>query len=396
MNNSYILYIHDHKFLCLNEKYYSEGKFTTEVFSRYDRLNSDINVLSRVVESRQGNNLNQVSNKNIHFIPVKGISFFSIFSKYLFQNITMTVKEIQKADALIVRLPSFLGIFVLILNLFFQKKYFIELVGDPQEALITSKKKVGFLFKYFIYIFSAFNKFFVKKADGVIYVTQYDLQKRYPTKKLQTYASNVEVNIKPLNLSLDEYTLKNEKNIKVGLIGSFNNEYKGIDTALKAIHLLKQKDCIVQLHILGSGKLKDYYLEMAKELKIAGQIYFDGSLAGGEAVLKWLKDLDLYIQPSRTEGLPRALIEAMSVGLPAVATKVGGIPELLPDEFLVPSNNSLELAEKIKMLIHSQQLRYEQGKANYEKAKEYDSQILRERRIKFWSQAKTIVEKDFK
>lgn len=396
MNNSYILYIHDHKFLCLNGKYYSEGKFTTEVFSRYDCLNSDINVLSRVVESRQGNNLNQISNKNIHFIPVNGISFFYIFSKYLFKNIRITVKEIQKADALIVRLPSFLGIFVLILNLFFHKKYFIELVGDPQEALITSKKKVGFLFKYFIYIFAAFNKFFVKKADGVIYVTQYDLQKRHPTKKLQTYASNVEVNIKPLNLSLDEYTLKNEKNIKVGLIGSFNNEYKGIDTALKAIHLLKQKDCIVQLHILGSGKLKDYYLEMAKELKIAGQIYFDGSLAGGEAVLKWLKDLDLYIQPSRTEGLPRALIEAMSVGLPAVATKVGGIPELLPDEFLVPSNNSLELAEKIKMLIHSQQLRHEQGKANYEKAKEYDSQILRERRMQFWSQAKNIVEKDFK
>ncbi|WP_180084041.1 glycosyltransferase family 4 protein [Acinetobacter sp. YH12157] len=396
MNNSYILYIHDHKFLCLNEKYYSEGKFTTEVFSRYDAFNSNITVISRVIANNKGDKLNKISNENIYFKPVRGVGFSSVFTKYFFTNTRLIVQEIKKADALIIRLPSFLGIFILILNIFFKKKYFIELVGDPQEALITSKKKVGFLFKYFIYIFSAFNKFFVKKADGVIYVTQYDLQKRYPTKKLQTYASNVEVNIKPLNLSLDEYTLKNEKNIKVGLIGSFNNEYKGIDTALKAIHLLKQKDCIVQLHILGSGKLKDYYLEMAKELKIAGQIYFDGSLAAGEAVLKWLKDLDLYIQPSRTEGLPRALIEAMSVGLPAVATKVGGIPELLPDEFLVPSNNSLELAEKIKMLIHSQQLRYEQGKANYEKAKEYDSQILRERRMKFWSQANAIVEKDLK
>lgn len=92
------------------------------------------------------------------------------------------------------------------------------------------------------------------------------------------------------------------KNIKIGLIGSFNNEYKGIDNALKAIHLLKEQDCMVQLHILGSGKLKDHYLEMANELEIAGQIYFDGSLSGGEAVLNWLKGLDLYIQPSRTEG----------------------------------------------------------------------------------------------
>ncbi|QKQ71175.1 glycosyltransferase family 4 protein [Acinetobacter sp. 10FS3-1] len=391
-----IIYVHDHKFINIDGIFYSEGKFTSSVFSRYDVFERKIYVISRKTENSESIKLNKIQNSNVYFYPVKGIGFSSVFGRFFFINLKIIIEQFNKSQTLIVRLPSFLGIFVLILNLFFQKKYFIELVGDPQEALITSKKKVGFLFKYFIYIFSAFNKFFVKKADGVIYVTQYDLQKRYPTKKLQTYASNVEVNIKPLNLSLDEYTLKNEKNIKVGLIGSFNNEYKGIDTALKAIHLLKQKDCIVQLHILGSGKLKDYYLEMAKELKIAGQIYFDGSLAGGEAVLKWLKDLDLYIQPSRTEGLPRALIEAMSVGLPAVATKVGGIPELLPDEFLVPSNNSLELAEKIKMLIHSQQLRYEQGKANYEKAKEYDSQILRERRMKFWSQAKTIVEKDFK
>ncbi|WP_180116239.1 glycosyltransferase family 4 protein [Acinetobacter sp. YH12119] len=396
MKKSSVLYVHDHKFVSLNGDYYSEGKFTNEVFFRYGVFESNIIVLSRAVKNNKGHKLNKISSSNVIFAPVTGIDFSSIFTKFLFSNIRLIIEKIKESNVLVIRLPSFLGVFVLILNIFFKKKYFIELVGDPQEALITSKKKVGFLFKYFIYIFSAFNKFFVKKADGVIYVTQYDLQKRYPTKKLQTYASNVEVNIKPLNLSLDEYTLKNEKNIKVGLIGSFNNEYKGIDTALKAIHLLKQKDCIVQLHILGSGKLKDYYLEMAKELKIAGQIYFDGSLAGGEAVLKWLKDLDLYIQPSRTEGLPRALIEAMSVGLPAVATKVGGIPELLPDEFLVPSNNSLELAEKIKMLIHSQQLRYEQGKANYEKAKEYDSQILRERRMKFWSQAKAIVEKDLK
>lgn len=396
MKNSHILYIHDHKFIFVSNNYYSEGKFTTEVFSRYDSLNSDINVLSRVVENSQGNNLNQVSNKNIHFTPVKGISFFSIFIKYFFQNIIMTVKEIKKVDALIVRLPSFLGVFVLILNLFFQKKYFIELVGDPQEALITSKKKVGFLFKCFIYIFSAFNKFFVKKADGVIYVTQYDLQKRYPTKKLQAYASNVEVNINPLDLGLNKYALKYENNIKVGLIGSFNNEYKGIDTALKSIHLLKEHDCVVHLYILGSGKLKDHYVEMAKKLEIADQIHFDGSLSGGEAVLNWLKGLDLYIQPSRTEGLPRALIEAMSVGLPAVATRVGGIPELLPDEFLVHSDDPQELAEKIEILISSQQLRYEQGRANYNKAKEYDSIVLRQRRAKFWSQAKAIVETDLK
>ena len=86
----------------------------------------------------------------------------------------------------------------------------------------------------------------------------------------------------------------------------------------------------------------------------------------------------------------------MSIGLPAVATRVGGIPELLSDEFLVHSNDPQGLAEKIEILISSKELRYEQGKINYNKAKEYDSEILRQRRTKFWSQAKAIVEKDLK
>lgn len=393
---SNILYVHDHKFIFLSDNYYSEGKFTNEVFSRYDVFDSNIKVISRVIHNHEGAKLNVITNSNIRFTPVEGVDFSSVFTKNFFTNIKLVVREIKKADALIVRLPSFLGIFILLVNLFFRKKYFIELVGDPKEALITSKNKVSLLFKCFIYIFASLNKFFIKKSDGVIYVTKYDLQQRYPTKKLQAYASNVEVNIKPLSLSLNKYALKDEKKFKIGLIGSFNNEYKGIDNALKAIHLLKEQDCMVQLHILGSGKLKDHYLEMAKELEIAGQIYFDGSLSGGEAVINWLKDLDLYIQPSRTEGLPRALIEAMSVGLPAVATNVGGIPELLAVEFLVQSDDPQELTKKIKNLIASQQLRYEQGRANYNKAREYDSEILRQRRTKFWSQAKAIVEKDLK
>lgn len=396
MEFSHIIFVHDHKFINLNEEYYSEGKFTDEVFDRYNVFDANIHIISRVLKNQEVSDLNKITTAHVSFIPVTGVSFFSIFIINFIANIKLMVSELKRTDALIIRLPSFLGIFTLIVNIFFRKKYFIELVGDPQEALITSKKKVGFLFKCFIYIFSAFNKFFVKKADGVIYVTQHDLQQRYPTKKIQACASNVEVNIKPLDLGLNEYTLKDEENIKIGLIGSFNNEYKGIDTALNTISLLKNQNCIVQLHILGSGKLKDHYGEMAKELEIDDQVYFDGSLSGGDAVLSWLKGLDLYIQPSRTEGLPRALIEAMSIGLPAVATRVGGIPELLSDEFLVHSNDPQGLAEKIEILISSKELRYEQGKINYNKAKEYDSEILRQRRTKFWSQAKAIVEKDLK
>ncbi|QIC65938.1 glycosyltransferase [Acinetobacter schindleri] len=252
---------------------------------------------------------------------------------------------------------------------------------------MTSKNNINIIFKIFIYLFAFSNRYFVKNADGVIYVTKYDLQKRYPTKKNQSYASNVEINVKSLHLSIDEYKFKNDTKIKIGMIGSINNEYKGIDAALKAIKLLKQQNCVVQLHILGSGKLKNYYLEMAKQLEVNNQIYFDGSLSGGDAVLNWLKELDLYIQPSRTEGLPRALIEAMSVGLPVIATNVGGIPELLHIDDLIEKDDFVALAQKIHCAIKSQQQRYEMGKRNYQKSLDYDSKKLNKTRFEFWKQA---------
>ena len=391
-----ILYIHDHKFIELNGSFYSEGKFTTEVFSRYDIFNSKINVISRVIKVNEENNLNLISNANVNFKPVKGLGLSSVFIKNFFYNLTFIMKEVKNSDAIIVRLPSFLGIFTLLINLIYNKKYFIEFVGDPKEALLMSKNKVNFLFKFFVEIFTILNRFFVNKSDGVIFVTKYDLQKRYPTNNIQSYASNVELTISKLEVNLDAYKLKHNKIIKIGMIGSFNNEYKGIDIAFNAIKKLKEQNIIVNFHILGSGILKEKYINLAKQLDISQLVYFDGVLSGGTEVNQWLDSLDLYIQPSRTEGLPRSLIEAMARGLPAVATNVGGIPELLPSEFLIPTNVPQELANKIELLISSQQLRYEQGKANYNKAREYDSEILRQRRTKFWSQAKAIVEKDLK
>lgn len=67
-----------------------------------------------------------------------------------------------------------------------------------------------------------------------------------------------------------------------------------------------------------------------KALRVAEQVVFAGSLPH-DAVFSWLDGLDLYIQPSTVEAMPRALIEAMSRGLPCLASEVGAMPELLGD-----------------------------------------------------------------
>ena len=382
-----VLFVHDHKFIYYASNYYSEGKFTNQVFTRYDPFKSNISVVCRKVINSDSKQLNLIDNKNVVFNPVKGLSFSKVFSKFLIFNLILIFKQVKKSDCLVVRLPSILGVFVLLVNLIFRKKYFVEFVGDPKESLLTSRKKISVAFAFFTYMLAALNKFFVKHADGVIYVTKYDLQKRYPNIKLSASASNVQVNVEVLDLKISDFSKKYECFTKIGLIGSFNNEYKGIDIALKCLFLLKENGEVAHLHILGSGKLKLQFLEQANKLGISDQIFFDGSLAGGKEVADWLKQLDLYIQPSLTEGLPRALIEAMSVGLPAIASNVGGIPELLGEDSLILAGDHRALAEKILILINSQQIRFDKGVENYKTALGYDAKELDIQRSVFWKKA---------
>src|SRR5690625_396249 len=67
-------------------------------------------------------------------------------------------------------------------------------------------------------------------------------------------------------------------------------------------------------------------------------------------VFDWLETIDLYAQPSRQEGLPRALIESMSRGVPAFGANTAGIPELLENEFIFSNtkDNIDEICEIIK------------------------------------------------
>lgn len=388
-----IVFVHDHKFKKYKNMYFSEGKITDEVFSRYVSGSEVLVVISRREDVLDKDDLSQIRLGNVVFSSIEGLSFSKIFSTFLLSNSNKIIRCLSSSDFIVIRLPSFLGVYTLILNIFVRKNYFIELVGDPKEALITSQESINLPFKLFTDIFSELNKFFIKRADGVIYVTQFALQKNYPTDGLTDYASNVEVSIQEKIIDIDDYKIHGEK-FKIGLIGSFNNHYKGITEAITALSFLNGSDKNIELHILGSGSLEKHYKSLAKKLGVNHMVFFDGVLKGGGEVAGWLSSLDLYIQPSYTEGLPRALIEAMSVGLPAIATDVGGIPELLSKDTLIKPYNSKSLSKKIKCFLDSQQLRFEQGKLNYQKSKEYDQIVLKQRRSEFWNAARNIVKRN--
>jgi glycosyltransferase involved in cell wall biosynthesis len=141
----------------------------------------------------------------------------------------------------------------------------------------------------------------------------------------------------------------------------------------------------LRLKIVGGGKHKSELMDRARKHGLGERVIFTGEIPSGDPVRLSLDEADLFILPSRTEGMPRAMIEAMARGLPCIGTTVGGIPELLEREDMVALNNAAALAQKIREVVADPNRMELMSKRNLAKAQEFREEILRERRIKFYN-----------
>ena len=139
----------------------------------------------------------------------------------------------------------------------------------------------------------------------------------------------------------------------VGTVGRLEVR-KGTDVLLRAAAELKKKGLSdVRVVVVGDGPLRDELPALAARLGIADRVHMLGDRSDVHEVLG---ALDVFILPSRTEGMSNALLEAMATALPVVATAVGGNPEVVAAEttgVLVPSDNPTAMAEAIARLLAS-------------------------------------------
>jgi glycosyltransferase involved in cell wall biosynthesis len=137
------------------------------------------------------------------------------------------------------------------------------------------------------------------------------------------------------------------------------------------------------LTLVGDGKHRLELETMVRQLALSDHVHFTGQLPAGDAVRAQLDRADVFVLPSKTEGLPRAMIEAMARGLPCIGSSVGGIPELLLSGDLVPPNDVQALADKIMEFASNPQRMTQSAARNLQKAREYHEDVLRTRRIEF-------------
>ena len=303
------------------------------------------------------------------------------------------------SDALLCRVGSLLADELLPAFWKMNRPYGLEVVGDPHEAMGP-----GSVHHPLRPLFRAWATRSLRKqcsrAVAVAYVTRERLQRRYPCPAHAVGISDVgqldfrptakvfTTNYSSISCSDTDFVdharnFQDRQRPRILFVGSLAQMYKGPDLLIKAVkHLLPAITPMVIM--VGDGKHRPELEGLARELGVSDYVQFLGELPSGKAVRDQLDQATVFVMPSRTEGLPRAMIEALTRALPCIGTRVGGIPELLADEDLVDPADAQGLANKIREVVTNPTRLSEMSVRNLKCAQDYRPEILDKRRTEFY------------
>ncbi|HEV2495126.1 MAG TPA: glycosyltransferase [Terriglobia bacterium] len=237
-----------------------------------------------------------------------------------------------------------------------------------------------------------------REAPAISYVTRDALQRRYPPGPKSWTACFSDVDLghglaepdqlqtRMARLAEDSSSNSNHgtRRFRLGFVGALAQMYKAPDVLLYAVADCLRQGLDLEVAIAGDGKFRPAMEDLAHRLGIADRVRFLGVLSPGEAVRRFLDGVDLFVLPSRQEGLPRAMVEAMARGCPCIGAAVGGIPELLPREDLVAPGDVAALTAKIGEVLANSDRMTRMARQNWKTAQEYRLDILEERRAAFY------------
>lgn len=265
-----------------------------------------------------------------------------------------------------------------------RRPYCLEVVGDPDAVL--SRGVVDHPLRPLLRRWAtAAMRRQCRLAAAAVYETGRTLQARYPARdgSLSEGISSVELPGAAFAAAPRTHDAPPGRAVLIS-VGTLDQLYKGIDTLIEALALLDDGATTHRLVHVGRGRHLPTLRRLAEERGVADRVEFAGWLPTPDDLRRRLDQADLFVMPSRTEGLPRALIEAMARGLPAIGSAVGGIPELLPPDCLVRPGDPAALAAALRGMLSDPRRLTEASARNLAAARAFGADVLAARRTTFY------------
>lgn len=368
--------------------YYTGSAFSQAVFDRYLQHFDRITLLMRKADVAPDDaetlgRMNELDTSRINVVLLPNLtaslrSFFNIKLRRRFKKIV--IENITPDRAVIIRAPSDSGAIAAKYCRSIGKPFLVEAVGCPWDSLWNHSLRGKVLAPF------AWMRFrrTMRHADYAVYVTDEFLQRRYPTHGKAAAISDVE--LQPVDDSVLEKRLEKIKNhsgsVKLATAAAVNVSYKGQRYVIEALAKLKERGITnFEYHMAGGGDNSALKV-LAQRLNVEEQVVFEGSLPH-EKMFAWLDEMDVYIQPSLQEGLPRSVLEAMSRGLPALGSRTGGVPELLGDRYIFARKSVNDITELLTQLSNDEM--QAMARKNFEHAKAFQNDILEAKRYEFYA-----------
>jgi glycosyltransferase involved in cell wall biosynthesis len=368
-----------------DERIWSTSWSEYSFWLRYLEVFAEVCVLARVHDVPAAPpNAHPADGPGVH---ISAVPYFVGPWQYLHRGLAVrrTVQAtLHSGDAAILRIPGTIATSLWGALQARRQPYAAEVVGDPYDVFAPGASH-SYLRPFWRWHFTRHLRRQCAGAAAAAYVTEQFLQTRYPP-AANAYATGCS----DIDLLDDAFAAaphtppRDGRRLEVVFVGTLQQLYKRPDVLVEAVAAVVRSGLDVGLTFVGDGQHRAALEQRSRQLGIGERVRFAGQLPGVRAVRAELDRADLFVLPSRQEGLPRALVEAMARGLPCVASTVGGIPELLPLEVLVPPGDVDALAARMRaVLTHPKQMT-ELAARNLARAHDFHANRLRTRRRAFY------------
>ena len=370
--------------------YYTDGNFNNNVWNRYKKYCDELLLVLREEEKIYEPSF---AKSKFNFVDDNCMTIFNVpdlmrppFRFFSFKYRKIVTKKIESAiklcDKAIIRSAhNFYTLTAVRLCKKYNKPYLIEVAGFAFDGYWFHGDLFG---KIVALPYELLAKSAMKDADYCVYVTQKALQNRYPCKNKTLGCSDVELyKFDDADLNSRIERLKNNKENKfiLGTIGWLNVKFKAQKDVIKVLYNLKKQGFTnFEYQLVGLGN-SAFLEKLVKKYELDNCVKIIGPLPH-EKVFDWLEKIDIYIHPSYTEGLCRAIVEAMSKACPIIVSDAGGNSELANSKYVFKKRSTKQLEKILKNITNADLI--EEAMRSFNKSKEFNKKALDKVRNDFY------------
>ena len=374
-----LLLVTDHKFVVTPKGVRDTYCFDHEFFSDYLAVFDEVTVAARMVHRDQvvGRAAEGPRVRFLALPPASGLRWALAASGPVRSTLRRAVAD---ADAVCLRIPSVAAIHAHRFARRAGRPIMFEMIGDPIEAMRRDGGLRALASCAYGEVHAAAVRAIIRDAVAGSYVSFEHLQRRYPAPERVLTEPISSIRLPSADVAAPR-TAAPGPQLRVILVASLM-PVKRHDVLVRAIGDLRRRGVDAHLTLVGDGPERARIEGTIAELGLGAHVTLEGHVEDRARLTALLDRADVFAMPSRSEGMPRAMIEAMARGLPAFGSDVGGIAELLPADQRFPAGDHRALADRLRELVADPVRAAALSRRSHELAHRFDRDLLRQRRVR--------------